>query len=347
MYQNPVLLERLCKERLKDELLLAEQKRLLQDGHTVGSRPGKDTEPCQERQERDTTKMLEKGERIGQGRPAEVFAWGADLVVKLYREGWPRTEIEQEAHLMRLVHAAGLPVCRVLDTVELEGRTGIIMERIQGISMQKIIEASPMRFVSLAPLLGQLHARIHSVPGAGFPSQQERMQRRTLSSTVLAEEVRQRVIDAIAELPSGDSLCHGDLHPDNVMMTLKGPMIIDWCQATQGNPLADVANTLVLLQYGVPESNRINALMRLSIRWGRAWFRRLYLQQYLHTTCHPASRAEIDSWELPALVAKIGDFVPEEHQLWTFPREQQLMLARISKILSTSSHPRSSGGRMR
>ncbi len=291
-------------------------------------------------------KTSEKGERIGQGRPAEVFAWGKDRVVKLYREGWPRAEAEQEAHLMRVVHAAGLPVCDVLDTVDLEGRIGIILERIEGVSMQKIIEAMPMRFVTLAPLLGQLHARIHSIPAVGLPSQRERMQRQTLKSAVLSEKVKQQVVDAIAQLPDGDTLCHGDLHPDNVMMTSKGPIIIDWCLAAQGNPLADVANTLVLLHCGVPETSCINPLMRLSMRWGRAWFQRLYLQHYLRTTSRPVSRSEIASWELPALAFKISDFVPEEHQLWAYPREQALMLARISKILSRSNDPRLSSVRI-
>lgn len=346
MFQIPVLLERLCKERLKEDLRTADQQRLLHAGHINDSRSGKGTAPEWEKQARNTMKTSEKGERIGQGRPAEVFAWGDDRVVKLYRDGWSRAEIEQEVHLMRVVHAAGLPVCEVLDTVALEGRTGIIMARIEGLSMQKIIEASPMRFVTLAPLLGQLHAQIHSVPVAGLPSQRERMQRQTLKSAALSEEVKQQVLDAMAPLSDGDALCHGDLHPDNVMITSKGPIIIDWCLAAQGNPLADVANTLVLLQYGVPESKRINPLMRLSMRWGRDCFKRLYLKHYVRSASRSISLSEIDSWELPALAAKLGDFVPEEHQLWAYPSEQALILARITKILYRPSRPRLSSVRI-
>ena len=34
------------------------------------------------------------GARIGQGRTAEVFAWGNDRALKLYHAGWPATAAE-------------------------------------------------------------------------------------------------------------------------------------------------------------------------------------------------------------------------------------------------------------
>lgn len=45
MFQIPVLLERLCKERLKEDLRTADQQRLLHDGHIDNSRSGKGTAP--------------------------------------------------------------------------------------------------------------------------------------------------------------------------------------------------------------------------------------------------------------------------------------------------------------
>jgi len=41
-------------------------------------------------------------------------------------------------------------------------------------------------------------------------------------------------------------MCHGDFHPGNVMLSDRGPMIIDWVDACRGNPLADVARTSIL-----------------------------------------------------------------------------------------------------
>src|SRR5262245_34511626 len=45
----------------------------------------------------------------------------------------------------------------------------------------------------------------------------------------------------------GDRLVHLDLHPLNVVMTVRGPVVIDWTNAAGGDPLLDVALTYVLL----------------------------------------------------------------------------------------------------
>lgn len=270
-----------------------------------------------------------RGPLIGQGRPAEVFAWEDGRVLKLYREGWPRLEAEQEAHLIRVAYDAGLPVYRVFDVVEVEGRLGIVMERLEGISMEKIIEASPIKAFTLAPLLGELHARVHAVKIAGLPSQRQRLVTGIRAAQVLTDEAKRSALDSLALLPDGDTLCHGDFHPENIVITSKGPVIVDWCTASQGNPLADVANTEVLVQYGVPQGKRLNRFMQ----WGRTWFRWFYERRYMQSAAHPVRREDIAAWELCALAAQVGNFVPQEHQLWAFPQEQALMLSRINDLL--------------
>ena len=41
--------------------------------------------------------------------------------------------------------------------------------------------------------------------------------------------------------PERPALCHGDFHPFNVMLSPRGPIVIDWNNAHIGNPLEDVA----------------------------------------------------------------------------------------------------------
>ncbi|MGW1549107.1 aminoglycoside phosphotransferase family protein [Streptomyces sp. NPDC002346] len=42
-----------------------------------------------------------------------------------------------------------------------------------------------------------------------------------------------------------DRVLHLDLHPDNVILTGRGPVVIDWSNAGAGDPAADVAMTMV------------------------------------------------------------------------------------------------------
>ena len=42
-------------------------------------------------------------------------------------------------------------------------------------------------------------------------------------------------------------LCHGDLHPSNVILTVDGPMVVDWFDTGRGDPIADIARSTLLM----------------------------------------------------------------------------------------------------
>ena len=42
-------------------------------------------------------------------------------------------------------------------------------------------------------------------------------------------------------------MCHGDLHPGNVIMAGDGQVIIDWFDASRGDQVADIARTSLLM----------------------------------------------------------------------------------------------------
>ena len=42
-------------------------------------------------------------------------------------------------------------------------------------------------------------------------------------------------------------LCHGDLHPSNVILSPDGPVIVDWYDASRGDAVADVARSCLML----------------------------------------------------------------------------------------------------
>jgi aminoglycoside phosphotransferase (APT) family kinase protein len=57
-----------------------------------------------------------------------------------------------------------------------------------------------------------------------------------------------------------ECLVHLDLHPDNVILTRRGPVVIDWSNAGLGPHGADVATTWILLTIG--EADDIPAPLR-------------------------------------------------------------------------------------
>jgi hypothetical protein len=67
-----------------------------------------------------------------QGREAEVFLRSDDSVLKLLRESTDAARAEHEAAALRSLNADGYSAPKFLDLVAVNGRRGIVTERIDG-----------------------------------------------------------------------------------------------------------------------------------------------------------------------------------------------------------------------
>jgi len=124
-----------------------------------------------------------------------------------------------------------------------------------------------------------LHAAMHGLPApAGIPSLSEKLGRDITTADRLAPEVRRAVDLVLRRLPDGDRLLHGDLQPGNIMLTGRGPVVIDWQDAARGNPAADVARTLLLLANAPLHQKGL--VRRLIARVLSGWMARQYLRCY-------------------------------------------------------------------
>ena len=74
------------------------------------------------------------------------------------------------------------------------------------------------------------------------------------SRGILPEHIATGILTLIERLPPGDGLCHGDLHPGNVIMTADGPRIIDWTCAIRAPAVLDLARCHVSLSELAPET---------------------------------------------------------------------------------------------
>ena len=75
-----------------------------------------------------------------------------------------------------------------------------------------------------------------------------------LSGGMLPEHIATGILTLIERLPPGDGLCHGDLHPGNVIMTADGPRLIDWGGAIRAPAGLDLACCHVFLSELAPET---------------------------------------------------------------------------------------------
>ena len=132
---------------------------------------------------------------------------------------------------MDYARAHGYPVPAV-DEISDDG-TDLVMERLIGPSMVAAISRRPWTIRRQATVLADLHRRLHDIPAPDWLPP--------------------------AAFGKGDRLLHLDLHPLNVVVTAKGPVVIDWPNAARGEGAIDVALTWVLMTSGEIPFGRVKA----------------------------------------------------------------------------------------
>lgn len=254
---------------------------------------------------------MKKGKLIGQGMTAEVYEWGQDKVLKLYFDSYTDDWVKYEAGIGRTVNEAGVPSPKVFDMVEIDGRKGIIFQRISGKSVLEHIETEPWNLYCFIKRIASLHFKIHKCTTNGLLSQKERFEYTVnRSSEILGDRVK-RILDYVETLPDGKSICHGDLHFNNIIISGDKYIPIDWNGAYKGNPLGDVARTCLIIISPLVPPGTTDDMVKLYnyTKWSIYW---TYLNEYMRRS--KARFEDIDAWILPVAAAKLKDKVPGEEK---------------------------------
>ena len=178
------------------------------------------------------------GEKIGEGVSADVHAWAPGQVVKLFKPGASLRLSRHEAQKTRAVFAAGAPAPELLGVVTLEGRFGIVLSRFDGPTLLQLLTSGAMTFEQAGAILAALCISVHKTPPPPDVLPLRDWVDAWLRSAggMLPKHIATGVLALIERLQPGDELCHGDLHPGNVIMTAEGPRLLDWTGAIAGPP---------------------------------------------------------------------------------------------------------------
>jgi aminoglycoside phosphotransferase (APT) family kinase protein len=129
-------------------------------------------------------------------------------VLRRYRDGG---DAAREAAVMAHVAALGFPAPAVHSAIGPD----LVMERLDGLVLREAVGTHGHDPAEAGRVLATLHTRLHALPAlSGNPDE--------------------RVL-------------HLDLHPENVLLTARGPVLIDWTNATDGPPDLDIALSAIIL----------------------------------------------------------------------------------------------------
>lgn len=224
--------------------------------------------------------------KLATGASAEVYAWGDDCVLKLYRRGFPPESIALELKNARSAHALGMPTPSVAGPVEWDGRSGLVFERVYGPTVYELMQAGVPTMSQLGCTLFDVQQSIHRCELAELVPLQASLAQRVRLARGLPETLRREAIDTLQRAPLADTVCHGDLHPLNVIMAASGPVVIDWLDMGRGDPAIDVVRTLLYLRYGrrrqIDQAVRLEFLNAYMGRCREVWSGRMeQLQHWL------------------------------------------------------------------
>jgi aminoglycoside phosphotransferase (APT) family kinase protein len=238
------------------------------------------------------------GELLAEGRQAQVYAFGPGRALKLFRSPRDGRFAAEEARKAALVRSRGYPVPEILGVVTVDGRCGIVMERLEGPTFSERVLERPDYALSLATAFAGLQVRLASISGDGLPDLDRRVDD-AIRHAPLSEAQRDAARRCLEACPRGDRVFHGDFHPMNILATERGPFVIDWFGASRAHPAADVAQTHLTIRTAT--LSHLAAEPRERLLSLRSQLETAHLEHYLAHSV--VTRADIRAWMRPLAAA--------------------------------------------
>jgi aminoglycoside phosphotransferase (APT) family kinase protein len=257
--------------------------------------------------------VIENAQLLAEGREALVYLLPDGKVLKLLREGTDPSIAAREAAVCRLLVAMGQSAPTVHDVVTVDGRQGLVMDRIEGTDLLAALERNPARVLTAARVLAEVHASMHECQGpTELPDLVDALGERVRAAPPLPAPLKDLALEVLHGLPRGDRLTHSDFHLQNILGTWRAPVVIDWAYAARGNPMSDVARTELVHRVGAlpPETP---PLFRAIVRVGRRLLVRRYLAVYRRH--RPLDDATLPRWTFVHIAARLNEPIPEEHPM--------------------------------
>ncbi|GKX28771.1 aminoglycoside phosphotransferase [Vallitalea longa] len=255
---------------------------------------------------------MELGKLIGEGSTAEIYELDNNKILKLFIKGYKKKYIKYEYRVNNILSTYDLPVTKAYKMVKCNDRIGIIYDKVNGNTMLHNIFDDMSSIKTYGENLAKLHYTIHKVTyNKRLYNYKQSLIRSIKNIDLIDNDTKHKIIAYTKSLPDGSNLCHGDFHPENILIDNNKYYIIDWMTTRKGNCLCDVARTIIILKYSVVEKDiPIDEIKEFHV------LRSLLLKHYVnfYTAFSGADINEIEKWELPIATTRLNENIPEEEK---------------------------------
>lgn len=244
---------------------------------------------------------MELGEEIGRGLRSVVYAYGSD-VAKSPNDDVPVEWLVEEYRLSNVVARAGARLPGRRRMVGDGDHMLLVAERIDGPSMWERLVAEPASAADLGTRLAHVQTDIaRCTPSFELPAQRDRMMSKIHLAAARHGSELARAVTVVPPDEGPLVLCHGDLHPQNVLLARGGEVLIDWLDASRGSILGEIARTLIVID----DSHELDRRERTGLAPVIAALR----TSYEATACElaGATPSELEPWVLAQGVARLAE----------------------------------------
>ncbi|HBM80236.1 MAG: aminoglycoside phosphotransferase family protein [Clostridiales bacterium] len=188
------------------------------------------------------------GKVIGVGNTATVYEWAKDKVLKLFYPGYPKDAVEREFHNALSIRDMDFPKPKAYEIISSEERIGIVYDMVKGESLLDwVMKTGDVQ--ECAIYMAKLHKAIIHNKVSNVPNYKEFLKSHIPNTLSVNLKKQEEILQMIDSLPDGNTLCHGDFHPGNILISDGHTMVIDFMNVCHGYFLYDVARTVFLVEY--------------------------------------------------------------------------------------------------
>jgi|LSQX01.2.fsa_nt_gb aminoglycoside phosphotransferase (APT) family kinase protein len=248
---------------------------------------------------------------IGTGRLSDVYEHNGQAL-KVHKDWVSIAQIQYEADISEKV----AEVCRIAPKFygmeKQDEKVVLKFENIQGKILSDVMKKKLLQLKKIARGMGKLHREIHQHTISGLKTTADKFEKSLLQYKDISTENLNKIMEFFNQNSDQNHLCHGDLHPENIMVDRNDKMrVIDWMDAYSGAPLSDVARTYYLLKHGTPPGDRTRFDQFVEKQAGEL-IGREYLKSYFEG--QPIPVKDLNMWGLIIRIHRYGEGIEQEMQ---------------------------------
>lgn len=276
--------------------------------------------------------------KISEGACAEVFEWeGNEKIIKLAKANTDLQAMQREYYNSKAAWDNGLSVPQPFEMLEVDGRPGIVFERIYG---ETLLERFIKQLLSVVAaeegrkdyyyeeketrIAARILSEVHSKSIENMTSQREYIIYSINRVSYLTPAEKKAVIGILNRIPTKHQLCHGDPNPNNIFIRDEKAVLIDWMDASTGNPEADLAEYIIMIRFAILPAY-IPAEIADFFDSNREEIIKVFIDEYMKLS--DITYEDIDKWITPIAARKLSsDGISED--------EKKLLVDEIRRRLS-------------